>query len=77
MQDKDVGTFIVRDSLSNPGSFVLTVRIPEGIKAGNVGSYLVEKHSAGFYKIKVCRLSYFFEVFLCFLSLLLFYVFAM
>lgn len=47
-----VGSFLIRDSHSKPGSFVMTVKVPSECKSTGVANFLIDKSSEGCFKIK-------------------------
>ena len=47
------GTFFIRESASNPGSFALSLKIPQSIKESGIGNILIEKDQNGDFNIPV------------------------
>ena len=50
--NRSVGSFLIRDSHSKPGSFVMTVKVPSECKSTGVANFLIDKSSEGCFKIK-------------------------
>ena len=50
--NQSVGSFVIRDSHSKPGSYVMTVKVPSECKSTGVANFLIDKSSEGCFKIK-------------------------
>ena len=47
-----IGSFIIRDSMSHLGCYVMTVKVPLNIKSNGIANFLIEKTENNFYRIK-------------------------
>ena len=47
------GTFFIRDSTSNPGSFALSVRVPTTVKESGIANILIERGPDGNFSMPV------------------------
>lgn len=52
LQNRPVGSFFVRNSLSNPGCYVITIKVPASVKERGCLNYLIENTPDRFLRIR-------------------------
>ncbi|XP_065656977.1 uncharacterized protein LOC105844930 [Hydra vulgaris] len=52
LQHRSVGSFIVRDSMSHLGCYVITIKVPQNIKNNGFANLLIERVENNFFRIK-------------------------
>ena len=53
LSKQPIGAFIVRESITKPGCYALSVRVPKKYHVTGVAHYLIIRNSSGIFKIKV------------------------
>ncbi len=47
LKGEKIGSFFIRESTSNPGSFAMTLRLPKVMKKSGIGNILIQKTPEG------------------------------
>eukprot|EP00794_Sanderia_malayensis_P015143 gene15143-16700_t len=51
LANEKVGSFFIRESTSNPGSYAITIKLPKFVKDSEIGNMLIERISSGDFRI--------------------------
>ena len=52
LQNRSIGSFFIRDSASQVGSFVMTVKVPAHMKSKGVANFLIEQLEDSYFRIR-------------------------
>ncbi|XP_012557558.1 uncharacterized protein LOC105844930 [Hydra vulgaris] len=52
LEHRSVGSFIIRDSMSHLGCYVITIKVPPNIKTNGFANFLIERVESNFFRIK-------------------------
>ena len=73
---EEIGSFVVRDSTSQPGCYALSVKVPKYDNPTGISHFLIMRHRAG-YRLKVKHVLHMMD-FCCNLSLeIIFFAFSL